>query len=643
VDYGPAPLVKGAPDTRKGPATAYGIGGPDEFGYHWIDSDEPGGPEYVWTGISETGTPITLGDDAFSEVDLSFDFPFYENMYTSCFISSNGYISFENGSSVLSNESIPNTAAPNNLIAGFWTDLDPSNGSGQVYFQDFGTHAVIEFHEVRYYGATNTITFQMVLHAGGEITCYYQSVGDGQDASATTGIENAAGTDGVQVVFNSPYIQDELAVRISPPLRWLSVEDEGIEQTLAPGETMDIAVRIDAAEIEAGLHEGAVEIFHNGANNDSPLNIPVRLTCRAIEPEIDPWSEASDITYGDVLQESMLSGGEAHHDGQEVPGDFVFAFPDSVYNAGIHTAAVAFLPHDTGIFSSVTGNVNITVLPREVTITEVLAADKVYDGTVAATLSGGEPHGIIDGDAVDIIPGTAEFESKNVGVDIPVTTTGFSLSGEDAHNYYLEEIRNIFADILPIDVIVTADHYTKKAGDPDPLFTASFDSFISGEDESVLTHPLEFSREPGEDTGAYVITPFGAEADNYVFEFRKGILTIDESSQINDGGGTDLTAEYPGLYVVNNPVNSADDDAQLLLVSKSDVTVRIMIFDAVGNLIDRQSAPVVSGEGKHSFTWDLTDMNGGSVGSGSFLAIAEMVNSQTGAKTYFRAMIGVMK
>ena len=59
-------------------------GGPDAFGYTFVDSDEPDGPAYDWIDITLTGTQVAaMGDDAYQgPFDLGFDFPFYGNIYS---------------------------------------------------------------------------------------------------------------------------------------------------------------------------------------------------------------------------------------------------------------------------------------------------------------------------------------------------------------------------------------------------------------------------------------------------------------------------------------------------------------------------------------------------------------------------------
>src|SRR5690606_8356936 len=79
-----------------------GAGGPDDFGYTWIDSNEPGGPAFEVIDISETGTPVTFSDiegcsDAganggASLVELPFSFPFYGEQYGELWIAADGFL-----------------------------------------------------------------------------------------------------------------------------------------------------------------------------------------------------------------------------------------------------------------------------------------------------------------------------------------------------------------------------------------------------------------------------------------------------------------------------------------------------------------------------------------------------------------------
>lgn len=79
---------------------------------------------------------------------------------------------------------------------------------------------------------------------------------------------------------------------------------------------------------------------------------------------------------------------------------------------------------------------------------------------------------------------------------------------------------------------ITADNKTMKQGQALPAFTASYNGFITGEDESVLTAMPDFNTTAttASAPGNYAIEVSGAEADNYSISYVNGILTIEEGT-----------------------------------------------------------------------------------------------------------------
>lgn len=244
----------------------YGTGGPDAFGYQWIDSTEEGGPVYDWIEISETGTstitygvPGFYGDDNFSEpIEFGFDFPFYGIDRTYFHVDINGeflltentwYHSYPDPYGIWQTDGnmfnyvypIPGYTQMPALIAIYWDDLHADEGTGDIYFQTFGTapnrYCVVEWHNVRFHngtGGTPSLCFEVIFHEDGEMIFQYQNVATGQTGqvcpqdygqSSTIAIQNDTADIGLcylrEIIENGQYIgiephgnmlQNELAI-----------------------------------------------------------------------------------------------------------------------------------------------------------------------------------------------------------------------------------------------------------------------------------------------------------------------------------------------------------------------------------------------------------------------------------------------
>jgi subtilisin family serine protease len=271
-------LEKGEVDIYTGEPPVVGFGGPDGFGYSWIDSDETGGPVYDWQDISGVGEVAGGGDDDnLGPFALGFGFSFYGEVFNSIRVCTNGWLSFTSTDDEYNNQTIPNTAEPNNMLAPFWDDLNLEDGGTIYYFADAANDRfIVEWDAVPHWSAGSPETFQMILNADGSIVYQYQTVT--LENSCTVGIENAAGTDGLQVIYNAAgYLHDGLAIRfaVDPNMAWLSVSPSS--GTLGPQASTRLGVTMDATELEEGDYHADVLLTTNDPDNPM-LVIPVTLT-----------------------------------------------------------------------------------------------------------------------------------------------------------------------------------------------------------------------------------------------------------------------------------------------------------------------------------------------------------------------------
>ncbi len=181
------------------------LGGPDGFGYSFIDSQEEGGPEYTWVDIYDTAEEVTgwSDDNTQGSYLIGFDFPFYGETYSEFYACSNGWISFsaDQGASY-SNTLIPTASVPNNAIFWFWDDFVP-NASDTMYYEEVEEgHLVIQFGNENRTFANNAYA-QVHLYENGEIIVSYDEACTRTITSETIGLENIDGTVGLQASYNT--------------------------------------------------------------------------------------------------------------------------------------------------------------------------------------------------------------------------------------------------------------------------------------------------------------------------------------------------------------------------------------------------------------------------------------------------------
>ena len=156
---------------------------------------------YNWIDIT-TGTKVQLDDDDSVLVNMGMNFEFYETVFSSCYIGSNGLLSFTTGYTTWINPDFP-TDSYEYVIAPLWDDLDPGpfGGGGDIFYKTLNnpTRFVVSYNNVPHYGNVNGYTFQAVLYAStGVIQYNYHTLGI--DDGPTVGLNL-----GDNVHFNRPF------------------------------------------------------------------------------------------------------------------------------------------------------------------------------------------------------------------------------------------------------------------------------------------------------------------------------------------------------------------------------------------------------------------------------------------------------
>lgn len=188
--------------TTAQPAAAVSFPGPDAFGYRGTEIANN------LRDISASGTFLPLNDDAVSgAISLGFNFDFYGNTYSQVYVSSNGFLTFNPGSSngCCNGQSLPNGSSnPSNLVAGFWNDLYPPLTQPNIFYQTTGSPGsqkfVVGFYNVPNYFDGPRVTFEMILHQGSNNIELQYGAAPNDGSNVTIGITNNGDTDALTLV-----------------------------------------------------------------------------------------------------------------------------------------------------------------------------------------------------------------------------------------------------------------------------------------------------------------------------------------------------------------------------------------------------------------------------------------------------------
>jgi filamentous hemagglutinin family protein len=226
---------------------------------------------------------------------------------------------------------------------------------------------------------------------------------------------------------------------------------------------------------------------------------------------------------------------------------------------------------------------NIT--PATLTVTGTSVANKVYDGTTAATLSAGTLSGLIGSDSVTLAQ-AGTFTSPNAGTGVAVTASD-SLSGAAAGNYMLTQPTGLTANITPATLIYIASPNSGTSGNVPTGLNGTITGFVSGDTlANATTGTLAWTTNAtaSSPAGSYDIDGSGLSATNYMFVQAAGNATALTLTAAGSGGGGTTPPPTPPA-TPSTPSIAAIAGLESNILPPPDATSQTVDLDGKGHLI----------------------------------------------------------
>ena len=240
--------------------------------------------------------------------------------------------------------------------------------------------------------------------------------------------------------------------------------------------------------------------------------------------------------------------------------------PVSLQTAATDASPVVSGGYKIAASGAASSNYKITFVDGTLTVTPaplVVAANnaqKVYGDPLPAFSVGYDK--FVLGETSAVLGGSLSFASSATQAS-PVSGNPYTItpSGLTSTNYNIT-YKAGYLTITPAPLVITADSKQKVYGAPVPGNTVSFNSFVLGENSSVLGGTLVFNAPATQSStvagGPYLIAPSGYTSTNYSISYTTGQLTVTPAPLTVTG--VDRQKVFDGLpYPFNtNPVTTTD-------------------------------------------------------------------------------------
>ncbi len=214
------------------------------------------------------------------------------------------------------------------------------------------------------------------------------------------------------------------------------------------------------------------------------------------------------------------------------------------------------------------------ITPAPLYIINAYATNKVYDTTTADTLnvSSASLSGVVPSDAGNVTLNTSTtgtFAQANVGNNIAVTASGFSISGSAAANYTLQPLAGLSANISPAQLVVNGAVANNKVYDSTTAATINSSGAtltgVLGSDNVTLASGSAAGQFATANAGTNLqvtasgFTLAGAQAGNYTVQQPQNLFA-------------DITPAPLAVTITGNPVKQYDGTKSVTL-GASDFTI----------------------------------------------------------------------